>query len=238
MPAHAPDRLLIATRNAHKLREFGALFAEALPAIEISNLGDWSTPLPQVVEDAPTFEGNALKKALEMSQAAGVSVMAEDSGLAVDALDGAPGVRSARYSGEEATTQANNAKLAGALQALGDGPHTARFVSVIALALCPDALGTHLLEAMRLSWEALPHGRPTQPGMPHVFEGRALMWVRGELQGHVRAHAEGTHGFGYDPHFFVPSHGMTLAQMTMEQKNALSHRGDALNRLRQALNMT
>lgn len=235
---HSSNRLLIATRNTHKQREFGALFATTLDDLHVLNLGDWPDDLPEVVEDAPTFEGNALKKALEMSLAAGVSVMAEDSGLAVDVLDGAPGVYSARYSGEDATTQSNNAKLSDALHKEGNGPHTGRFVSVIALALCPDDVGTHLLAGMQLTWDMLPHGRPTQPGAPSLFEGRALMWVRGELEGHVRSEAQGDQGFGYDPHFFVPSLDCTLAQMSMAQKNAISHRGKALAHLKKSLKTT
>ena len=229
----SPSHLLLATRNAHKQREFAALFQDALPgAMSIVSLDHWPSPLSEVEEDAETFEGNALKKALETSHAAKVSVMAEDSGLVVDALGGAPGVRSARYAAPDATTPQNNAKLARELGRLGDGPFAAHFVSVIALALCRDEVGQSVLNAMGFTWDELEQGPPSEPATPTRHEGRALLWVRGELRGHVRARPQGDQGFGYDPHFYVPSQDATLAQLSMAHKNAISHRAQALGALR------
>jgi len=125
-------RLLIATRNAHKLAEIRAIFE--VPGLQLVG-ADEVPGLPDPVEDAPTFEGNALKKACELSAASGLWAMSDDSGLEVDALGGAPGVHSARYAGNHGDTPANNAKLLAALAGVAD--RRARFRC--ALALCaPD----------------------------------------------------------------------------------------------------
>lgn len=125
-------KILIATRNKHKLTEIRSIFS----AIQVELIGaDEFGSLPEVEEDADTFEGNAIKKARTLCDATGMWTLADDSGLEVDALDGAPGVYSARYAGEPSNTPANNAKL---LRELADKPNrTARFRCVIAIA-APD----------------------------------------------------------------------------------------------------
>jgi XTP/dITP diphosphohydrolase len=125
-------QLLIATRNAHKLKEIRAILE--LPGVEIVG-ADAFPDLPDVVEDRDTFEGNAAKKAVELAAASGMLTLADDSGLEVDALNGAPGVYSARYAGEPSNDAANNRKLLAALDDVTD--RTARFRCAIALAT-PD----------------------------------------------------------------------------------------------------
>jgi XTP/dITP diphosphohydrolase len=124
-------RILIATMNAGKLREYERLLAD-VPGLELETMASLSEPV-DVVEDCDTFRGNALKKATEIAAAAGVSCLADDSGLEVDALGGRPGVHSARYSGEGATDARNNEKLLRELRAVPDGQRTARFQCAIAV---------------------------------------------------------------------------------------------------------
>ena len=190
--------VVIASNNAHKAREI----AEALdfPGWEfrtLRELGIASDP----EEDADTFEGNARIKARAAREAGGgKSVLADDSGLAVDALDGAPGVRSARYAGEDATDAANNSKLLDELADVPDAQRTARFVCTLVFI---DEDGS----------EEVAHG---------VVEGRIGRAERGE------------HGFGYDPLFLPDVFGgeRTLAEALPQEKNAVSHRGNALRALR------
>ena len=190
--------VVIASNNAHKAREI----AEALdfPGWEfrtLRELGIASDP----EEDADTFEGNARIKARAAREASGGrEVLADDSGLVVDALDGAPGVRSARYAGEDATDAANNSKLLDELADVPDAQRTARFVCTLVFI---DEDGS----------EEVAHG---------VVEGRIGRAERGE------------HGFGYDPLFLPDVFGgeRTLAEALPQEKNAVSHRGNALRALR------
>ena len=190
--------VVIASNNAHKAREI----AEALdfPGWEfrtLRELGIASDPR----EDADTFECNARIKARAAREASGgKAVLADDSGLAVDALDGAPGVRSARYAGEGAADADNNAKLLDALAGVPDAQRTARFVCTLVFI---DEDGS----------EEVAHG---------VVEGRIGRAERGE------------HGFGYDPLFLPDVFGgeRTLAEALPQEKNAVSHRGNALRALR------
>jgi len=183
--------ILIATTNEGKLREVQAVLA-GLPArfVGLSGFPD----VPQPVEDADTFEGNARSKALYYAAKTGVWALADDSGLEVDALGGAPGVYSARYAGEDAGDAANNAKLIEALRGIPSAQRTARFRCVVALARGEEvcAIG------------------------------------RGAIEGVIIDEPRGANGFGYDPHFLVPSLGKTTAELPPEHKNRISHRGRAL----------
>jgi len=123
-------QLLLATRNRHKKRELQELLADM--EVEILTLKDVD-PIPEVVEDGETFEANAVKKARATAMAAGILSLADDSGLEVDALQGKPGVYSARFAGEHATDEENNAKLLKLMESVPDEKRTARFVSVIAI---------------------------------------------------------------------------------------------------------
>jgi XTP/dITP diphosphohydrolase len=191
--------LVFATRNRGKLVELRQL----LPGIEVRSLDDIT--VPEVVEDADTFEGNAAKKAREVSAATGLPALADDSGLEVDALGGAPGVYSARYAGEPHDDARNNAKLLAALAGIPADRRTARFRSVLALADVTGALGSEVI---------------TESG---ACEGVILEAPRG------------TGGFGYDPLFYSPELGMTFAEAGVGPKNDLSHRARAMRAIKPRL---
>jgi XTP/dITP diphosphohydrolase len=191
-------RILIATSNPGKIRDFAG--AASVNGIEVAQLPNF-TSLPPVIEDGTTFEANARKKAEAYSRyAAGELVIADDSGLEVDALGGAPGVHSARYAADEphaaeANTddEANNAKLVREIRRVPPEERTARFVCWIAAAREGETLA--------------------------VFEGKA--------QGTIIEQARGSNGFGYDPLFYFPSIGKTFAELSSEEKAKYSHRGAA-----------
>lgn len=193
--------IVIASNNAHKAREI----AEALdfPGWEfktLRQLGIDSDP----VEDADTFLRNARIKALAAHEASGgKAVLADDSGLEVDVLDGAPGVYSARYAGEGATDADNNEKLLSALANVSDRDRTARFACTLVL----------------------------------VDEDGSETVARGTIEGRIGHEERGSNGFGYDPLFLpdVFADGRTLAEALPEEKNAVSHRGNALRELRSKL---
>ena len=180
-----------------KLREVAALLAD-LP-VTLKTLRDYSS-FPVPAEDADTFLGNATIKALHYAQLAQCWALADDSGLAVDALRGEPGVHSARYA-EDTDTQgdaANNAKLIRNLSAVPGENRTARFHCAMVLATSGHVLGSST----------------------------------GVVEGIIVDDAKGEHGFGYDPHFFLPNYKKTMAQLPPEQKNLISHRGNALRAIR------
>lgn len=190
--------VVIATNNAHKVSEITtALNFEGWEFKTLRDLGIESNP----EEDADSFEGNARIKALAAREASGgVAALADDSGLEVDALGGAPGVYSSRYAGEDGNDAANNAKL---LRELGDLPfeqRTARFVCTLVFV--------------------------DDDGSEHV--------ARGTIEGKIGFEERGTEGFGYDPLFFPDEFGgkLTLAEVSQDEKNAISHRGNALRALR------
>lgn len=186
-------QVVLATNNAHKLTEMRRMLTEADLGVEVLGLGDLEA-YPEPAETETTFDGNALLKARECVARTGLAAMADDSGLAVDALNQMPGVRSARWSGPDATDQSNNALLLGQLHDVPDVRRAARFVCSMALVL-PD--GT----------ERLTNG---------VMPGRLLHELRG------------TNGFGYDP-MFVPDGGdRSYAELTAAEKDAISHRGQAV----------
>ncbi|WP_225748942.1 RdgB/HAM1 family non-canonical purine NTP pyrophosphatase [Paraeggerthella sp. Marseille-Q4926] len=193
--------VVIASNNAHKAQEI----AEALdfPGWEfgtLRQLGIQSDP----AEDADTFLGNARIKARAAHEASGgKAVLADDSGLEVDALDGAPGVYSARYAGEDATDADNNAKLLSALADVPDRDRTARFICTLVL----------------------------------IDEDGSETVARGTVEGRIGHEERGSNGFGYDPLFLpdVFADGRTLAEALPEEKNAVSHRGNALRELRSKL---
>ncbi|HVE11894.1 MAG TPA: XTP/dITP diphosphatase [Elusimicrobiota bacterium] len=187
----ARARLLVATRNEHKVQEIRSILAGV--AVELATLKEFPG-VPEVVEDGATLEDNARKKAVETAKASGLWSLADDTGLEVAALDGAPGVRSARYAGEGCSYDDNNRKLLAALAGVPAAGRGAAFRCVIALA-SPD-------------------------GKVRLAQGR--------LDGRIAEERSGAGGFGYDPLFFVPEFGRTLADLTPAQKNAASHRARAL----------
>ena len=186
-------RLLVATTNPNKVREIRQLLAGV--AADIVTLAAWpDVTAPE--ETGATFEENARAKALYYAAATGELTVAEDSGLSIDALDGAPGVESARYGGVDLPYPEKFARIDAALRATGDRERTARFVCALAL----------------------------------VRGDRVLFETRGTVEGRISPEPKGTGGFGYDPFFFYPPYGQTLAEAG-DAKAAVSHRGVAFRKL-------
>lgn len=198
----APERLLqvvLATNNAHKLTEMRRMLAEADLGVEVLGLSDL-VAYPEPAETETTFDGNALLKARECVARSGLAAMADDSGLAVDALNGMPGVRSARWSGPDATDASNNALLLAQLHDVPDERRAARFVCSMALVLPAN----------------LELGGGTERLTNGVMPGRLLHELRG------------SNGFGYDPMFVPDGDHRSYAELTAAQKDAISHRGQAV----------
>lgn len=190
----SPHKLLLATRNKGKIEEFRRILDE-IAAGEIELVGLESFPdLHDVDETGSTFEENALLKAREMSIAAGIPAIADDSGLCVDYLNGDPGIFSARWAGKHGDDKANTAKVLESLSGVPDEKRSAHFTCVAALAL-PD-------------------------GRTHVEQAHFNGWI---------LHAPvGDQGFGYDPIFRPEGFEISSAQMSAEEKDAISHRGKSL----------
>jgi XTP/dITP diphosphohydrolase len=205
-------KLCIATRNAHKLEEIRAVLADL--RLEVSGAAD-HPGCTEVEEDAPTLEGNAEKKARWVAACTGLPSLADDTGLEVDVLDGAPGVYSARWAGPGCTYADNNAKLLRKLAEVPLDRRTARFRCVIGFA------------------------RPATGATDRDFDARLaacrVSLHPGILAGRIVDEARGRHGFGYDPIFFIPEQGKTLAELSLDEKNRLSHRARALMAARAAL---
>ena len=188
---------VLATANPDKAREIEAILA----GLDIA-LVPRPPEVPEVIEDGETLEDNALLKARALCEATGMAAIADDTGLFVDALDGSPGVYSARYAGEEATYADNCAKMLRELTGVALESRTARFRTVAAVAY-PDG-----------SWFV----------------------VDGEVEGAIAESARGSNGFGYDP-IFLPEgqRGRAMAELSPDEKHALSHRGNAFRALADAL---
>ena len=182
--------LVLASGNKGKLAEFQRLL-DGLD-VQIHSMKEYPE-IGEIVEDGSTFAENALIKAKAVCKATGKPAMADDSGLAVDALNGAPGIYSARFAGEQRSDADNNAKVLQLMETVADADRTARFFCVIAI--------------------VLPDGR--EYTVEGTCEGTILHALRGEG------------GFGYDPLFYVESMNKTFAELTMEEKNRISHRGHA-----------
>lgn len=192
-------KLLIATTNPGKLGEMQALLA-GLP-VEVLTLSDFPDA-PEVIEDRATPAENAAKKASETARACQVHTVADDSGLFVDALDGRPGVRSARYAGPNPTSLSLCTKL---LDQMRDVPAEQR--------------GAHFLCCIAMAGPA----------------GDIVLTASGRCDGRITCEMRGEGGFGYDPVFHYEPAGKTFAELSPEEKNAVSHRGRALARFRQQL---
>lgn len=186
------ERIVLATGNAGKIREFKQAFSHmnisCVPVKEICQV-------PEPEETGTTFMENALLKARYYSEQTGLPCLADDSGLVVDALNGAPGVYSARYAGEHGDDVANNNKLIAQLQ--GKHNRSAHYVCALALAY-PD--GTSVT-------------------------------AEAACDGEIQDTPIGTNGFGYDPYFYVPQFGKTMAELDIDTKETISHRGKALQEL-------
>lgn len=191
-------RMIFATGNENKMVEIREILGE-LP-LEILSMKQAGITA-DIVEDGNTFEENALIKAREVCKLAGEMVMADDSGLEIDYLNGEPGIYSARYMGEETSYRIKNQNLIERLQGVPDEQRTARFVCAIAA--------------------AFPDGRE--------------MVVRGTIEGRIGYEERGENGFGYDPIFYLPESGMSTAELSPKDKNSISHRGNALRKMKELL---
>ena len=188
-----PKRIVIATGNQGKVREMLHAFQEL--DVELVSLKDLPEKYPEPVEDGDSFQANSLLKAKYYAQKTGMACLADDSGLEVEALHGAPGVYSARYAGEDATDADNNRKLLSELKHAGKDSSPAAYRCVLTFV---DTDGSTL-----------------------VADGRC--------HGMIRLDARGNNGFGYDPYFYVGDKAM--AEMSLEEKQAVSHRGEAIGKM-------
>lgn len=229
---HYNDTIILATANQGKVREFSKLLARWLaPGWQLVDRLSWSATFDDTVEDADTFEGNAVKKAVEIARATGCCALSDDSGLQVDALNGQPGVYSARYAGSDAKDADNNAKLVRELSDISSQDRTSRFVSVVCLAITNNDIGRDLLARVGTRFEDVESGKVGQEGELVRDNDVVVIWFRGTVEGLIVEKPRGSDGFGYDPHFYVLSSGKTMAEMTLEAKNAISHRAVALKKL-------
>jgi len=193
-----PRTLVIATRNRKKFEEMAAILQGV--AAEMKSLDDFG-PIDPVPETGDTFEANARQKALGYARATGEWALADDSGLEVDALGGAPGVRSSRWGGREGDDRLNNETLMRALAAKPRETWTARYRCVMALATPREVLAV----------------------------------TEGSCEGRITDRPAGANGFGYDPYFYLPEKGCTMAELAPDVKNRLSHRYRALEAMKKSL---
>ena len=193
-------RIIFATGNEGKMKEIHVILADL--GMEIVSMKQAGIQI-DIVEDGKTFAENAAIKAKAIRELAGPEdiVLADDSGLEIDALNGEPGIHSARYMGEDTSYRIKNENLISRLEGVPDEKRTARFVCAIAA--------------------SLPDGR--------------ILNSFGTVEGRIGYEEKGENGFGYDPIFFVSEFGCTTAELTMEQKNQCSHRGNALREMKKLL---
>jgi XTP/dITP diphosphohydrolase len=194
--------IILASRNKKKIKELKKIIEDSMVLTEDRTVNihipDEFSQCGEVEEDGDTFTANAVKKALYIAECSGMTAVADDSGIEVDALNGAPGVYSARYAGEPADDMANNRKLLDDLKDVPDEKRAARFVCCIALA-----------------------------------SGGEMQTFTGYVEGRIGRENRGENGFGYDPLFYPEGHDRTFAEMKDEEKHSMSHRGRALEKLRQ-----
>ena len=193
-------QLVVATRNRGKVKELEAMLGDLVEEFRCAADLDG---FPDTIEDGSTFEENALKKAREASRFTGLPALADDSGLVVDALDGRPGVFSARFAGEGAGDAANNLRLLEELREVVPEKRRAAFVCVLAFV--------------------------TPEGAERTFVGR--------VGGRILEAPRGNGGFGYDPLFLVNGFDCSMAELELEQKNGVSHRGQAFRQFREYLDL-
>ncbi|MCQ4088356.1 XTP/dITP diphosphatase [Saccharibacillus sp. JS10] len=194
--------IVVATRNMGKVREFRHALAPF--GKEVRSLHEYPEA-PEVVEDGNTFAENAFKKAKQIGDFLNLPVLSDDSGLCVDLLDGAPGIYSARYAGEHGDDAANNAKLLSELMRLRQGDDTEQPLLSTARFVCALVL--------------------------YDPSDESSIQSEGEVEGWITSETAGAGGFGYDPLFYVPQYERTMAEVSVEEKQQISHRGVALGRL-------
>ena len=191
-------KIVFATSNAGKMREIREILKDL--CTEVLSMKEAGVCV-DIVEDGETFEDNAVIKAKAVWEKTGGIVLADDSGLEIDYLNGEPGVYSARYMGEDTSYEIKNRNLIRRLEGVPEDKRTARFACVIAA--------------------VLPDGK--------------IITTRGTMEGRIAHEPAGAGGFGYDPILMLPEYGKTSAEITMEEKNAISHRGKALRAMKERL---
>ncbi len=189
------DKIVLASGNAGKVREINHL----LNSHGVSVVPQTEFDIPEAVEDGLSFVENAIKKARHAAKLTGLPAIADDSGIEVDALNKAPGIYSARYSGEDANDEKNNAKMLSALSGVQEENRTARYQCVMVF--------------MRNENDPTP------------------IIAQGSLEGRILTEAKGSGGFGYDPIFWLPEQQCAAAELSLDEKNKISHRAKALNSL-------
>ena len=192
-------KIVLASGNKGKVREFNQLLGE----LDIEVVPQSEFDVPEAEETGLTFVENAILKARNAAAHTGLPAIADDSGIEVDALKGAPGIYSARYSGPGASDEANCDKLLRELEGVSEAERSARFQCLLVL---------------------MEHDKDPTP-----------IICQGTWEGRITTAPQGDNGFGYDPVFYVPQHDCTAAQLSPEQKNSLSHRGQALQKLLAAM---
>ena len=192
-------KIVAASSNSHKIKEIQAIMSKF--GMEVISRDEAGVPPFEIEEDGETFEENSYKKANEIMKATGEITVADDSGLMVDYLGGAPGVYSARFAGDHGDDGKNNEKLLKLLEGLPEEERKAKFVSVITL----------------------------------IFPGGEALVARGECAGRIIEAPTGENGFGYDPLFVPDGYDKTFAQLGPEEKNMISHRAKALEKLEKLL---
>ena len=191
-------KIVLATNNKHKIREIKNILSDL--SVEILTLEDFPD-FPEVEETGKTFEENAILKAETICGVTGLPSMADDSGLEVDALDGAPGVLSSRFAGKHCSFQDNNRKLLSLMKDVPWERRGAKFICVVALA----------------------------KNSSHIVT------VKGEVRGIITFEEKGENGFGYDPVFHLPHLNKTFAQLSLEEKNKISHRAKAFGKAKELI---
>lgn len=191
-------KIVVATKNQGKLKELIHAFAD-LP-IELISLSEFGK-LPDAVEDGNTFYENALKKARFYMEKTHCACLADDSGIEIEVLGGAPGIHSARFAGYHADDKANNQKMLEELASKGVNSSKAQYVCSLVFV---DTDGT-------------------------------ILATKGVCEGIIRNIAQGSGGFGYDPYFYLPQFAKTMAELTIEAKNEISHRGKAIEQMEMEL---
>lgn len=213
---------ILASQNKNKIKELRAILEKY--GLHVVSRDDAGIPADDIEETGTTFEENSLLKAAvimdmiqsepSLSEYLYSPVIADDSGLMVDALGGEPGVYSARYAGEGCSYDDNNVKLLGALEGVPYDERTAKFVTVITL-IYPDAEGA--------------------PDAADEQDGRYILTARGECRGHIAEEKRGTQGFGYDPVFIPEGYSETFSELGTDFKNTISHRSRAIEELERLL---
>ncbi|MCG7981343.1 MAG: RdgB/HAM1 family non-canonical purine NTP pyrophosphatase [Candidatus Thiodiazotropha lotti] len=196
---HSGERIVLASNNAGKVREINQLLASE----QITVVPQKDFNIPDAIEDGLSFVENAIKKARHASSLSGLPAIADDSGIEVDALSGAPGIYSARFAGAGASDEENLQKLLSRIEDIPEEKRTARFQCLMVY-------------------------------MRHAEDPTPII-CQGSWEGRILFEPQGENGFGYDPIFYVPTHDCSSAQLEPQTKNSLSHRGQALKALLQAL---